>query len=665
MSALGSSVINKSGKKFAPKKAPARRPAGPDSTQGSTRPSVDRQTRSQTPQPQYVVNHVASTPAPSLSLPTLVSTQEPTQSVQTRPSRDSVAVRIPIPSGNAVIPKRSSPSAIIPQKRPLEVHTGSPPLASSSEPVPIHAAPNLAPTGASPNSVGTDTCAETQPSNVVLAEGIAASDQVNNIQARESAAPLTKSQMIRRLQAGADASDGSAVGPNVPFPSTETDNATTEVVATQDKTAQPKKRTRRKPRNTTGPSVDSRVVGVSGRPTDQSDQSVRESALGSLGETESQYAQSQSYLDQTKHRRSRKQALQEAAAEIVEDAMQGAAKNSKKRGRKSKRAKTPEDAENIRIAPSETRMMELCRDGRIGRKSIREQELREMDRAAFVKRKQGELQEMMGQADSPNQNGAAESSSARVHPGARQSEREEVALNVPNTIIVNGQIQIDEESLQIDRHAAAAAQRNIEELEPIDENDLSRKVTSGSWLKRDKSGGWNEILLDRFYQGLRMFGTDFEMISKMFPGKTRHAIKRKFCREEKIDYPRIKTALMEEKVPVVLEEYEKMTGTQYEDPKDLEKVMEEDRKKLEEEQAVEKQGMEDAIREREAQAAAEREAAREDSGNDNHQKRRKRKSDKKGKGKQREPRPRKKQLGLGGWSRGADETSQTQISAAA
>ena len=313
--------------------------------------------------------------------------------------------------------------------------------------------------------------------------------------------------------------------------------------------------------------------------------------------------------------RDRQQVIEDAATEIVRDAIEGSTKDPKKRRRKSKRSPTPDDAENARIAPSETKMIELCRDIRKGRISLREQELREMDRAEFMKRKQRELQERMGQAESPSENGSAELSAAREERQERQQEREQaVALNVPNTIIVNGQIQIDEDSLQIDRHAVAAAKRNIEQLEPVDENDLSRKITSASWLKRDRSGGWNEILLNRFYRGLRMFGTDFELISKMFPGKTRHAIKLKFCKEEKLDYSRIKAALMGEKVPVVLEEYERITGVEYEDPKELERMMDEDRQKLEEEQAAEKQALEDAQQEREAQAAAERAAADEESG---------------------------------------------------
>ena len=323
----------------------------------------------------------------------------------------------------------------------------------------------------------------------------------------------------------------------------------------------------------------------------------------------------------------RKRNVEEEAAAIVDAAVQGTTKDPRKRGRRSRRAETPEDAEHERISTADTTMVELCRDTRKGRKSSRERRLKEMDRAAFVAKKQRELRELMDQEAVPDSEEPAERAQPDVSHDIRQKELEHtVVQQVPRTIIVDGQIRIDPDSLRIDRHAAAAVERERDgEIEAIDENDLSRKVTSGSWLKRDQSGRWNELLLDRLYQGLRMFGTDFEMISKMFPGKSRHAIKVKFCKEEKFDYPRIQAALLGEKVPVVLEDYENMTGAEYEHPRELERAMEEDRKMLEEEQAAELQAMKEAEQEREAQAEAEREAAQEESGSQSEGRRGKKK----------------------------------------
>lgn len=352
-----------------------------------------------------------------------------------------------------------------------------------------------------------------------------------------------------------------------------------------------------------------------------SDPAVDADPAGEPGE-ESQSRTTRKRPSKTKPSRQNRNVEQEAAA-IVDAAVQGTTKDQRKRSRRSKRAETSEDAEDERISTADTTMVELCRDTRKGRTSSRERRLKEMDRAAFVAKKQRQLQELMDQEASPNTERPVELAEPEEAHEVRQKELEHtIVQQVPRTIIVNGQIRIDPDSLRIDRHAAAAVERERDgEIEAIDENDLSRKVTSGSWLKRDQSGRWNELLSDRFYQGLRMFGTDFEMISKMFPGKTRHSIKLKFCKEEKLDYPRIKAALLGEKEPVVLEEYEAMTGAEYEHPRELERMMEEDRKMLEEEQAVELQAMKDAEREREAQAEAEREAAQEDSGNQSEGKR--------------------------------------------
>lgn len=349
-------------------------------------------------------------------------------------------------------------------------------------------------------------------------------------------------------------------------------------------------------------------------------------------------------------RRKTQQSIEDAAAEVVEDAVQGSSKYPNKRGRRRKHATTPEDAETMQIMPSEVRMMDLCRDSGTGRKSEREKELEELQRAEFIQKKQKQLREVMGEAEPENQATPLESTEVRQERLARQREQEEtIAHNVPNTIIVNGQIQIDEASLEIDRHAAAALERNAEQLDAVDETDMTRKINSATWLKRDQSGGWNEMLTERFYDGLRMFGTDFEMMSKMFPGRTRHKIKLKFCKEEKINGDRIKATLLGESLAVDLPELEKMAGTEFDDPEELEKDLEEDRIRLQEETAAEKQAMDEAKRERQEQIAAEEAAAENDSSA---------KENRRGKGKKKGPKSKKGEKGAKGTSRKKDRQAQ-------
>lgn len=354
------------------------------------------------------------------------------------------------------------------------------------------------------------------------------------------------------------------------------------------------------------------------------------------------------------------QTFQEAAAEIVGEAIQPLSQDHKKRGRKDRqRAATPEGADAVLIAPSEVKMSDLCKDTRTGRKSEKEKDIAELERAEFVRKKQRQLQEVMGQVEPVKEAVPSTSTTSRLERLERlasQREREEsVAQNVPNTIIINGQIQIDEDSLQIDRHAAAAAARAEENIEVIEETDLTRKVNFGSWLKRDKSGGWNEFLTERFYEGLRMFGTDFEMISKMFPGRTRHKIKLKFVKEEKLNHDKIKATLLGEKVPVDLPELEKMAGVEFDDPKELERDMEEDRKRLEEETLAEKEEMDNARRKRDEEIAAERAAAGEESSaKENRRGKNKRKKGEKHKGRKGASRRQEKHPNKGASSGGGD-----------
>ena len=437
-----------------------------------------------------------------------------------------------------------------------------------------------------------------------------------------------------------DESRAPIAGANVPLPSTETNeiifesasNAEAPIISkTFVKTKKPKVSAQEKRKQhiadaaakvvadatrTSSPKAKKSSQSASGKGI-QRDESATFRAPSEATQEPSSQAEEKAPPPKAKRKYTRRKTLQsieDAAAEVVDDAVQGSSKDPIMRGRRRKRARTPEGAETLQITPSEIRMMDLCRDGGTGRKSEREKELEELERAAFIQKKQRQLKEVMGEAEPEVQTTPLESTEVREERMARQREQEEsVAHNVPNTIIVNGQIQIDETSLEIDRHAAAALERNAEQLDAVDETEMTRKVNSATWLKRDKSGGWNEMLTERFYDGLRMFGTDFEMISKMFPGKTRHKIKLKFCKEEKVNGERIKATLLGEKLAVDLPELEKMAGTEFDDPAELEKDLEEDRMRLQEETMAEKQAMDEAKRERQEQIAAEQAAAENDS----------------------------------------------------
>lgn len=327
---------------------------------------------------------------------------------------------------------------------------------------------------------------------------------------------------------------------------------------------------------------------------------VLDAARGSTGEKPS--------LAKPRKRRARRK---DTVAQPEDHANEeSAAEPKEKRKKRKKREVTPENAEDVRIDPTEILMSELTQNLRTGRKSTREAQLQEMEQDNKAKRKQQRIdkrngvaiEEQPGTEETPVE--TTDQRLERLAPHANEAHHA-----VPEAVIVDGQIVIDDASLLIDRHALAAAERNAEQLESVEENDLTRRVTQATWGKRDKSGGWGELLTDQFYDGLRMFGTDFNMISKMFPGRTRHSVKLKFNKEERDDPIRIERALKGDRMPVDMAEFQKMTNTVYDDPKELEKELEEDRKRIEEEEATAKAALDEVLKQRADGAAAEAEAA--------------------------------------------------------
>ena len=289
-------------------------------------------------------------------------------------------------------------------------------------------------------------------------------------------------------------------------------------------------------------------------------------------------------------------------------ATSGANGEGRKGKKRKKREVTPDDAEDVRIVPAEVLMSELTKNLRTGRKSTRGIELQKRERNAKAERKQKRIDRRNGIEAEPS------TDEIRTETAEERLERLAPRVNenvhaVPTVVVVNNEIRIDESSLVIDRHAQAAAERDAGQEEAVEEDDLSRRVTQNSWLKRDRSGGWNELLTDQFYDGLRMFGTDFNMISKMFPGRSRHSVKLKFNKEEKDDPRRIEKALKGGRLQVNMDEFQKMTSTVFGDPKELEEEMAEDRRIIEEEQAAAKAAQDEVLKQRADEAAAEAEAA--------------------------------------------------------
>ncbi|KAI9797504.1 MAG: Transcription factor TFIIIB component B [Piccolia ochrophora] len=264
----------------------------------------------------------------------------------------------------------------------------------------------------------------------------------------------------------------------------------------------------------------------------------------------------------------------------------------RKRGRK--RDLTPDNAEMVEIAPSIIKMADLCKDRRTGKKSQRERDLEALDWTDVI-HKQQERKSQRERGEIPPR----ETVDQMLERMEKQHQPVSSKPAVPKMRLVDGKMVLDDQSLRVDRHANAAAE--TETLEEIEENELTRRVNSGSWMKREKKEPWDDEMTNLFYLGLRMFGTDFMIISRMFPGRTRRQIKLKFTREERSNPQRIRDTLLGPKEPMDLAVYSRYTNTEYGDPAVFQQELDDNAAKHAEEQKREEEVRQEAQRQKRAE----------------------------------------------------------------
>jgi transcription factor TFIIIB component B'' len=228
-----------------------------------------------------------------------------------------------------------------------------------------------------------------------------------------------------------------------------------------------------------------------------------------------------------------------------------------------KRSVTPEDAEQQTVDHEQMVMSELTRDLRIGTKFSKYDELRERIRKKRARQRLIKLGKLPPGEEMPDEN---TSESGTPAPDASKKDKpamprlvlqEKPADSVPQLEIVDGHIRINEASMQYDRHAAADQARGV--VFEQEEDDFTTPVTQQTYMRRQpKANFWTDTETIKFYHGLRMFGTDFNMISKMFGGaKNRRQIKLKFNREERANPIAVNRCIIGEKdVPMDLDAVE-------------------------------------------------------------------------------------------------------------
>ncbi|KAI4131163.1 MAG: hypothetical protein LQ338_001368 [Usnochroma carphineum] len=635
MPALGSSIINKSGKKFAPK-APARRPATATPTQTTSRASVDRAESSETPQletspPAANLQDRAPSQAPTTDLSiTTVEPETPHDNASHTPGRprdedtvQNVATNtrpldryIDVSSYQSL--EQSPPTVEGTDARSIDpipeiLQTVQPAKSSNHGPLSTISTVNTTAqnkaSSRSPLQPSVNRISQTERLEIAHHDAPPAKRRklVPDRVTKPSAAQITKPSAPQRrpnVQVQVPPRSGKASSEGTPRADAERTGRAGEQPAQPPR---PTKKTSAKGNGKRHQAAAGAEVGVdTARDPTRRVRDTRKTTRVRKSHQKTSVAN--------------KRRLQDAAAEIVADAVEGS--TSRRKGRRGRKARelTPEEAENETIAPGTIKMADLCKDTGKGKKSDTLRALQERDREELAKEKQKELQQLVEGEEQPDPVASAElAPSEAVNSDSRRPEgvierQEDVVREVADTYVdEHGQIRINTDSLRIDRHAQAAAAREQNQEEAVVENDFSKPaVNSGTYLKRERQSSWPESLTDEFYEALRTFGTDFGMISRMLR-KTRRAVKLKFNREEKVASDRIDEALRGARIAIDLDEYSRRAGEDIKEMEEHERKMEEDRKKIEEDAADELRAKEEQEQVRRDQAEKETAAVPDDS----------------------------------------------------
>ncbi|XP_056395650.1 transcription factor TFIIIB component B'' homolog isoform X2 [Hyla sarda] len=144
----------------------------------------------------------------------------------------------------------------------------------------------------------------------------------------------------------------------------------------------------------------------------------------------------------------------------------------------------------------------------------------------------------------PPATGLGEKNSAEEDEPDDDVEEDESQLLAPRVKVAeDGSIILDEESLTVEvcRNKAPIVEGN----DPIFERGST--TTYASFRRSNYSKPWSDKETDMFFLAISMVGTDFSMISQLFPHRKRIEIKNKFKKEERMNGWRIDKAFREKK----------------------------------------------------------------------------------------------------------------------
>ncbi|XP_042303749.1 LOW QUALITY PROTEIN: transcription factor TFIIIB component B'' homolog [Sceloporus undulatus] len=197
-------------------------------------------------------------------------------------------------------------------------------------------------------------------------------------------------------------------------------------------------------------------------------------------------------------------------------------------------------------------------------------------KSSLVEEKRTEKTATVTQAKESEEIIAADHEDENEEDEDNETGEEDGPLLVPRVKVAeDGSIILDEESLTVEV-LRTKGQCVVEENDPIFERGST--TTYSSFRKNYYTKPWSEKETDMFFLAISMVGTDFSMISQLFPHRVRTEIKNKFKRKEKANGWRIDKAFKEKK-PFDFDVFAKL----------LEKVLDNERRKKEKDAKCQRQ----------------------------------------------------------------------------
>ena len=112
-------------------------------------------------------------------------------------------------------------------------------------------------------------------------------------------------------------------------------------------------------------------------------------------------------------------------------------------------------------------------------------------------------------------------------------------IMAPQVQVIDGNIVINPQSLTV--NASVEKTVHASEFRHVEEN--GNRLNAASYSRRVKAEKWSKEDTELFYRAMTQFGTDFSLIARLFPGRTRRQVKRKYLIEDRADPRRVEAAI--------------------------------------------------------------------------------------------------------------------------